>query len=702
MAFMKGGDLNSLIQRVKSEFPYLLIIVLAVLYVFRGYFVGNTAPPWDFYGDYYTQAFSWWDLGSFFYPTTYLPYLISGYPSHLGLQVSSYYIPVGIVAEFFGYTLENATRLQGFTIMFGIVGIYVLARLQTFRRPTSVLIAITYLFSAGFFSNASHIDIVRAWAFFPWLLIALKPVEKIKGWQIILFSILWFQFFVGAYPGNIASYSYAFLAWIIFNLFSNRNKIKVSILHYSITIGIGILLSMPKFLPFLISGSGPKIQNQVVVDLGIISTIFYPYGGTGQSGDIILPNDLTQRTFYIIPLAVILAFFAKKSNINTTIGLAFICLGIILGIDTAIFPHWQENLPLLNLSRFRTIDFKPILVLGLAFLAGVGYERILYKKDLNLILILRRLFAVVIFFGIITYFAKISNLSNADIKFGLFWLSFSIITIVTTLLVKNSFLVNGLTVLSLFIIGFFWANHFVNPWNENRVNTEKLYFGDISNNLIESKSEKILISRPARVGPAFPIPYPGEMIIQFWNSNELKRGFTTGGYVTIKGERTFQEYVNTALDPEKQKIMDFISKSSTAVFVESDIDDVNLCISKENCRFLDYKYEYSKWSAGEIVLKISDLNKPAKLILNEVNWPGWKYESCNLMGACRTISVSQNSNNFLLNANLEPDDVSVKFFYETPGMIYAWFLFYFGALLLVFMAVYASKTKINFRGYETK
>jgi hypothetical protein len=270
------------------------------------------------------------------------------------------------------------------------------------------------------------------------------------------------------------------------------------------------------------------------------------------------------------------------------------------------------------------------------------------------------------------------------------------------MLVKNSFLVNGLTVLSLFIIGFFWANHFVNPWNENRVNTEKLYFGDISNNLIESKSEKILISRPARVGPAFPIPYPGEMIIQFWNSNELKRGFTTGGYVTIKGERTFQEYVNTALDPEKQKIMDFIAKSSTAVFVESDINDVNLCISKENCRLLDYKYEYSKWSAGEIVLKLSDLNKPAKLILNEVNWPGWKYEACNSMGACRTISVSQNSNNFLLNANLEPDDVSVKFFYETPGMIYAWFLFYFGALLLVFMAVYASKTKINFRGYETK
>jgi hypothetical protein len=702
MAFRKGGDLNSLTQRVKSEFPYLLVIVLAVFYVFRGYFIGNTAPPWDFYGDYYTQAFSWWDLGSFFHPTTYLPYLISGYPSHLGLQVSSYYIPVGIVAEFFGYTLENASRLQGFTIMFGIVGIYVLARLQTFRRPTSVLIALTYLFSAGFFSNASHIDIVRAWAFFPWLLIALKPVEKIKSWQIILFSILWFQFFVGAYPGNIASFFYAFLAWIIINLYTKRKKIKSSILLYSITIGIGILLSMPKFLPFLITGSGPKIQNQVVVDLGIISTIFFPYGGTGQSGDVILPNDLTQRTFYIIPLAVILAFFAKKSNINTIIGITFICLGIILGIDTAIFPHWQENLPLLNISRFRTIDFKPILVLGLAFLAGVGYERISDKKDVNLILALRRFIAVIFFFGIITYFAKISNLSNSDIKFGLFWLAFSIISILMIILIRYSLVVNVITFLSIFVIGLFWANHFVNPWNENRVNTEKLYFGDISSNLIESKNEKILISRPARVGPTFPIPYPGEMIIQFWNSNELKRGFTTGGYVTIKGEKTFQEYVNTALDPEKQEIMNFLAEPSTAVFVASDNNDLNLCISKETCGFIDYKFEYLKWSAGEIVLKINDVDKPAKIILNEVNWPGWKYEACNVTGDCRKVSISQNSNDFLLNANLERDDVSIKFFYETPGMIYAWYLFYIGILSLVLIIFYASKVRINFQEYESK
>ena len=206
---LKGPLLRSLLERVKSEVFFVSVLVIVVFFVFKGYFLGQTAPPWDFYGDYYTQAFSWWDLGSFFYPTTYLPYLISGYPSHLGLQVSSYYLPVGFVAEFFEYSLENAAKLQATTILFGVLGVYVLARKQNFKKLTSVLIGMTFLFSAGFFSNASHIDIVRAWAFFPWLLIVLIPTASINRWKLFGASLLWFQFFVGAYPGNIASFAYA-------------------------------------------------------------------------------------------------------------------------------------------------------------------------------------------------------------------------------------------------------------------------------------------------------------------------------------------------------------------------------------------------------------------------------------------------------------------------------------------------------------
>ena len=680
---LKGPLLRSLLERVKSEVFFVSVLVIVVFFVFKGYFLGQTAPPWDFYGDYYTQAFSWWDLGSFFYPTTYLPYLISGYPSHLGLQVSSYYLPVGFVAEFFEYSLENAAKLQATTILFGVLGVYVLARKQNFKKLTSVLIGMTFLFSAGFFSNASHIDIVRAWAFFPWLLIVLIPTASINRWKLFGASLLWFQFFVGAYPGNIASFAYACIAWIVIQLISHRDKIKTSLTFYAISIGIGIFLSMPKFLPFLLTGNRPRIQNQVVVDFGIISTIFFPYGGSGQSGDIVLPNDLTQRTFFVIPLVVLLAFFANRWNMNRKIGMSFVLIAILLGIDTPIFSHWQENLPLLNISRFRTIDFKPILVLGLAFLGGVGFERILNQQDFKKKSLFVSATFSLSFLTLIIYFAKKSNIANLDIQFGLFWILISCIGIILMFLLKSRLILSTLILTIFFTTGLFWANHFVNPWNENRVNTENLYFGDISSNLIKTKQDTNLSARPARVGPAFPIPYPGEMIIQFWNANELKRQFSTGVYVTIKGEQTFQSYVEIALDAQKASIMQYLSNPSSAVFTDQAINNYDQCFIDNQCNKIDIKYQYEIWKPGEIVIGLNDTKSNSTIIINEVNWSGWKYETCKSDNDCRTSIVKQDPNSILLGGKIEEDDRSIRFYYETPYMKISWFLFYLGIALLV-------------------
>jgi hypothetical protein len=137
-----------------------------------------------------------------------------------------------------------------------------------------------------------------------------------------------------------------------------------------------------KWIPFLISSSGPQIQNQVKVNLGIFSTIFFPYGGSGQSGDLVLPNDLTQRTFFVIPLILFLAAFARGNKLIATVGAIFLASSIILGIDFPFFSHWQENLPLMDLSRFRTIDFKPGISISLSLLAAVGLDNIITRKRL--------------------------------------------------------------------------------------------------------------------------------------------------------------------------------------------------------------------------------------------------------------------------------------------------------------------------------
>ena len=77
------------------------------------------------------------------------------------------------------------------------------------------------------------------------------------------------------------------------------------------------------------------------------------------------------------------------------------------------------------------------------------------------------------------------------------------------------------------------------------------------------------------------------------------------------------------------------------------------------------------------------MNEPAQIIINEVNWPGWKYEVCDVKGICIKEMVSQNSDQILLSAALKENDLTIRFFFETPGMKYAWTLFYAGIILLL-------------------
>ena len=684
-------------SRLAKESLSILFVFGFTLFVFRGYLSGEVAPPWDFYGDYYTQAFSWWDLGSFFQPTSYMPYLISGYPAHLGLQFSAFYLPVGFIAEFFQYTIVNAARLQALTIAIGIVGVYVFSRRWGISNGSSIVASFGYLFSAGFFSNASHIDIVRAWAFLPWLLLLLSPVKNLRWWNIPIAVIIWFQFFVGAYPGNIASFAYLFLFFVLVIIYFNRNSIKKLAFWYSITVIPGLLLSGVKWIPFLISSSGPQIQNQVKVNLGIFSTIFFPYGGTGQSGDAVLPNDLTQRTFFVIPLILLLTAFARGNKFITTVGLLFLTGSIILGIDFPILTHWQENLPLLDLSRFRTIDFKPGISLSLGLLAGVGLDNLtkrfkLFPKFKEIKFEIAQYFVILSIFLSALFIGRKVGFSAQDIKVTYLWVSLSffvIFTLFVLLRYKLQIAIQGLVIVSVCFIGISWANSFKDPWQVPRVPTENLYFGSEVSQLIANQLDKKLISRPERVGPALPIPYPGEMIIQFWNFNDLKRSYSTGGYVTIKGNKNFDKYVEYAVDKKNSNVISFLQEKSQVKFLNSEESSVDLCFVNRTCEFNDSTYEFTEYNSGLFKINLIENVKSMRIVINEIGWNGWKARGCVSVNQCVDLDVGKQDDNLLLNAQIPAGIKTLEFNYVTPGLKNSWILFYLtlfyvaGMMLLV-------------------
>ena len=681
------------------DFYSASFVFIFTLYVFRGYILGDSVPPWDFFGDYFTQAYSWWDLGSFFNPTSYLPYLISGYPSHLGLQFSGYYLPVGIVAEFFEYTILNAARLQALTIALGIVGVYFFARKWKITNGSATVAAIGYLFSAGFFSNASHIDVVRAWAFLPWLLLALSPLEKIRFWAIPFVSILWFQFFVGAYPGNIVSFAYLILIYCVVLFMFNKDKIKIMLTWYLLTVIPGILLSGLKWIPFLISGTGPQVQNQVKVNLGIFSTIFFPYGGTGQSGDLVLPNDLTQRTFFIIPILLLLAAFARNNKFLITVSVALLSSSIMLGIDFPFIAHWQENLPLLDVSRFRTIDFKPGISLSVCLLAAVGLDNLIFRgrlfpkfKNNKIEYIQYALAALVVFFA--TFVGSNIGFTDQDVRKAYTWIAISILSIGLIFIFLK---LKAIRVINLFILvvvcytGVSWTNSFKNPWQVPRVPTENLYFGNEVNNIIAAANPKEIESRPARVGPNLPIPYPGEMIIQFWNSNDLYRTYSTAGYVTIKGEENFNKYIEYALDEKNYKVIDFLQKESQILITNLENQNVDECVVLEKCDFIENKSDFVSFSPGSFIVKLNPLKNDQRLIVNEIGWRGWQGKACTSEGECQKITIADQESNLLLNATLPKDTINVEFEYKTPGMLWTWIIFWVTIVFVLILSIIGSK-----------
>ncbi len=241
-----------------------------------------------------------------------------------------------------------------------------------------------------------------------------------------------------------------------------------------------------------------------------------------------------------------------------------------------------------------------------------------------------------------------------------------------------------------------WANYFKSPWQVPRIGTEKLYFGSEVSDLIRNKNNILLEKRPPRVGPSLPIPYPGEMIIQFWNSNELTRNFTTGGYVTIKGEPNFNKYVDYALDQQYSEVTKFLSEESKLIFIEKNQLDIDKCIAAQNCKPSSVNYEFQSYSPGKITISLNTLIQDQRVILNEIGWKGWQVKSCTKDGKCSYEKVGSQSENLLLNSTVSSGATEIIFEYKTPYLLFSWLLFYSAIIILsTYLIFQFSTNKIN-------
>lgn len=111
--------------------PFLLALVLQNLAIFRGHYFNGAGFPWDFSIAYYAMVAFWTTaVGGGTFPQ-WMPFQQMGYPFALQLQAGMNYLPLWAFPLFkIPYTLHAAVVFQCLHILFGSVGMFLLARIE--------------------------------------------------------------------------------------------------------------------------------------------------------------------------------------------------------------------------------------------------------------------------------------------------------------------------------------------------------------------------------------------------------------------------------------------------------------------------------------------------------------------------------------------------------------------------------------------
>ena len=676
----------------RTDYFYISGLVIFPILVFRKYLSGESSPSWDFLGDYLTNAISWWNLSTFFNPAIYIPYAFSGYPAYLSAQSSAWYLPYVILDKFNLITSYPLAVLQVLTIIFGIIGLYFLAKSWNLSSPIALLLAFGYLFSPGFFSSASHIDIVRAWAFMPWMFLALKPSNKQKLLSITLITLLSFQYLIGVYPGAIIASVYIFLIYLFFMFIIFNPNTKQYFIYQILPFAIGALLALIKWLPFAFEERIFRGGNTVLVNQGIVATLLYPYETS------VLPNDITMRSLFLAPLILLSVLLIRKFNKVILLFGIILLASIILGFDFNQTEPWQNSLPLLGESRFRTTDFKIFITISVLVLGGIGLSQAMESglRPIRAGVILAIAFGYV---SILNFLAKSGGLQSDVLVPGNFMARMVGITffLVLILLISKNFiyhrfinvLIPFVMLVSSVLVGWYWALQSPSVWQTDRVAAERFYYGETSSEINSRVKNYEPTYRTERSGPSFPIPYPAELTFQTWNKAEMEKSFTLGGLVSLKGVVRFEDFIATAMQPEGINYYELLRLPLSGWLVNNQKAELSTadCIINDGCIVPEVKIRIQDWRPDRFQVNLYN-SKNALLVVNEVPWHGWRAEVCKA-ATCEDVAVSSEISDKLVATPVSSETTSVTFYYKQPFRLESWFAFwiaitlYLGLLLIM-------------------
>jgi hypothetical protein len=639
--------------------------------------------PWDFMGGYHAQAFGWYDLGELWAPPAWLPWTDMGFPAFIAIQSGGWYLPLALLhAMGVVYSIHVATMVQVAHVLFGAIGAYVLARRLGLGTAVALVAGVAYHFSATFYSNQQHVDIVRLAAWVPWILFSLHPRSFERRWLgVPLGAIILSQLLVSGYPGGIVATAYGCIVWVLVYGFGEQRARRNAYFFGVACVGVaGALMAMPKWLPLVLNGSAGISVDPVaplVIDHRFLLTFLMPYDTP------VLDGDITMRSFWL-PLTALwgLAYVDVRER-SVRAGLALTLLALVLALK-APHVHWLlRSIPGLGLSRFPISDWRAVLHIGIIVASMCGWARLLDGRCGPRQTVFGTLSALVV-----SAFAMIAAIQvgfDAPSLVRVIGLSvFLTATLIALpLLWRDRFqsrVWRPVAVLVLFfatgVEGYVYYRAQPTTWAPSWTrDVEQASLAGTFNGFMAARTPGVTTTRrPERLlYGSTPEEAVRQHNVAWYNQCWYMHTYCVFGYNNLKMSTPHKIFFEAVQEPGGADLLKFAARQGQLLVVRDRVDSIPPLddssgdatvvgdTSAADVRYVSYGPDFASYQINA--------RRDIRVVENEIGWPGWKVRFCGPDSRCSVPTQTGMTAQGLRTWTLPTGDWTVKLRFVPPSSL---------------------------------
>ncbi len=385
------GESNSLRRfgsfvGARPAFASVACLVLLTVVTFHRQLFDQWTFPWDFLAEFSAApAFVAATFGHA-HPLTWTPFVASGSPVAINPQAEAYF-PIWWLfgALRIPLTLNVVTDIQVAHVLFGAFGMLALARARQLRWPWALIAAVAYLFFGGFYGESEHSDILRGFAYLPWLLWSLTPpIGTGARWtRLAAIPLVIWLIVSGAYPAELVSFG---IVGTLYLVTSARRPGTVDWARYRLPLLLSVAsaaaICVAVLLPYLLASHAGQLYRQ------------NPPTASTRAFWSITPDDLFG--LYLNPFAwrpdgsitawsvgtpiLIGLFVLRRESLARHVPLASIgILGLALAMSPKIGPIGRlmaGPLAALFPSRFPAMEYKDTVAIAIIILSAEAWSAV--------------------------------------------------------------------------------------------------------------------------------------------------------------------------------------------------------------------------------------------------------------------------------------------------------------------------------------